>query len=331
MTIEAQYLSGGKTIDWTADAAVVAGQVIQLRDGRAGVIAEDAASGTIVGVYVDGLFLVQKTASVVILMGSRLFWDHSANVAHLIHVNDRDFYLGTAQGGGPTNIATVSAGVTGPTIAASAAGSSVVVALNGKACNEMSLASGFASVPINTAGFPFVQGVGDGANLGFSATAEAQKVDALSHRGMSIGSLSIVDALICVNTNGDASAVDINIGLANGTHATDADSITESLFVHIDGASTNINMESDDGTTEVAATDTTVDFTAGTPFLVQWDLSNNADIQAYINGVNVLPSSVFKLNAATGPLKLLAHMEKTSDDSPGNVSVLSLVARTAQV
>lgn len=307
---EATYLQEGCSLDFTPETALTAGQVMQLPDGRAGVPANDIAADALGAVAVKGVFTVAKTDSMVVLKGSRLFWDASANKAHLLHRNDKDFYIGVAEEDATSSATTVK------------------VALNVEPVYTLSLKSGFVSAPINTAGFPFVHGTGEGVNLGFSATAEAQKVDALSHRGMAPSTPAIVEALICVNTNGDAAAVDINVGLANATHATDADSITESLFVHIDGASTNINLESDDGTTEVAATDSTVDFTAGTPFLVQFDLRDNTDIQVYIDGVNVLPSSVFKLNAATGPLKLLAHMEKTADDSPGNVSVLLLGART---
>lgn len=329
---EAAYVQDGEMIDWIADAAYSSGDVIQLRDGRAGVVSVDVASGATVGVYVCGIFEMAKTASMVVLMGSRLFWDHSANKVHLLHRNDRDFYVGCAQGGGATHITSAtSAGVSGPTIAATGAGTTVRVALNVKAANELSLASGFASVPVYTAGINIgTFGAGEGVNLIKDATNEAQKVDALSFRGFSPSALPIVDALICVNSDSNA-ASDTNIGLASGTHATDADSIAESLFIHLDGGSTNILAESDDGTTEVAATDTTVDYTAGTPFLAQWDCSNSADIQLYIDGVNVLPSSVFKLNAATGPLKLLAYSEKTGTATAGNVSVLSLVARPAQV
>lgn len=310
MAVEAKYVKEGDVVGFTPTAALSAGQVIQLPDGRAGVVVNDIAAGELGSVQVKGVVECDKTTSMVVLDGSALFWDASANKAHLLHRNDKDFFLGTA------------------TDDATSAATTVTVNLNVKPAYTATLGDGFAQAPINTAGFPFVNGVGDGVNLGFSATAEAQKVDALSLRGFAVGTPCIVDALICVNTNGDASAVDINVGLANGTHATDADSITESLFVHIDGASTNINLESDDGTTEVAATDTTVDFTAGTPFLVQFDLRDDSDIQAYVDGVNVLPSSVFDLSAATGPLKLLAHMEKTSDDSPGNVSVMLLGYRT---
>jgi len=312
--MEAKKIQAGETIDWTADAAFSAGDVIQLRDGRAGVIAQDCVSGDVVGVDVGGIFEVAKTASMVVLIGSRLFWDHSANKAHLLHSNDRDFYLGCAEED------------------KAAAGTVVRVALNKHPEYTLSLGDGFASIPVLTAGINTrIIGHKEGVSLIFDLTAEAQKMDALSLRGLAPAAIPIVDALICINTNGDDAAFDLNVGLANGTHATDADSITESLFVHVDGASANINIESDDGTTEVAATDSTVDFTAGTPFLVQFDLRNLSDIQVYIDGVNVLPSSVFKLNAATGPLKLLAHMEKTSNDSPGNVTVLSLGARSAQV
>ena len=137
----------------------------------------------------------------------------------------------------------------------------------------------------------------------FDTAAEAEKFDALSTRGVAVGTKGILHALVNIVENGDDAAFDFNVGLANASHATDADTITESLFAHIDGGSLNIMAESDDGTTEVASTDTTVDAVVGTPFLVQWDLTDNTDIQMYIDGVNVLPSSVFKLNAATGPLK----------------------------
>lgn len=307
---ECNYLNEGEIVQATLTAAVSAGQVVQLEDGRAA-FAPRAVDAGVQGSYqVCGVCEVAKTTSMVMLVGSQLFWDHSANKAHLKHVNDKDFPLGVAVDD------------------ATSAATTVKVKLNEKPSYTATLGDGFVAVPINTAGFPFVHGTAQGVNLGFSATAEAQKVDALSLRGFAPAAPAIVEALICINTNADNAAADLNIGLANASHATDADSITESLFIHLDGNALDIYAESDDGTTEVAATDTTVNATAGTPFLAQWDLRNNADIQLYIDGVNVLPNSVFKLDAATGPMKLLAHWEKTSDDSPGNVSVLLLGYRT---
>lgn len=300
---EANLIQEGDMIDFTPTAAVSAGEVLQLPDGRAAVAHTAIAAGDKGAVQVGGIYEVAKTTSMVMLQSSEVFWDASTSKAHLLHGGDKDFPLGVVVED------------------ATSAATTVKVALNQKPRYTLSWADGFASINVQTAGFVECYGAGNSVGLAFSATAEVQKTDALTLRGISPSRPMIVHTLICVNVAADNAAADINVGLANATHASDADSITESLFIHIDGASTNINAESDDGTTEVTATDTTDDFTAGTPFLAQWDLRDNTDIQLYINGVNRLPSSVFKLNAATGPLKLLAHIEKTSDDSPGNISV----------
>jgi predicted RecA/RadA family phage recombinase len=309
---EATYLNPGVSVDYTPTAAMTAGEVRQLPDGRACFAPTAIAAGKLGAVTVEGVVEVAKTDSMVMLAGSRVFWDHSANKAHLLQVNDEDFYLGIVQE------------------AAASAGTTVKVALNADPRYTISLGDGFASAPVSTAGWPHIIGHAEGVSLIFDLTAEAQKLDALSLRGVDPACNGIAEALICINTNGDDAAFDLNVGLANGTHADDADDIAESLFVHIDGASLKINLESDDGTTEVDATDSTVEAVVGTPFLVQWDLADNTDIQVYINGVNVLPASVFKLDAATGPMKLLAHMEKSSNDSPGNVTVMRLGFRASE-
>jgi predicted RecA/RadA family phage recombinase len=311
MSAEAVYRNPGVSVDYTPTVAMTAGEVRQLPDGRAAFAPTAIAAADEGAVTVSGIVEVLKTATMVMLKGSRVYWDHSANKAHLLQVNDRDFYLGIVQE------------------TAASAGTTVKVAINADPRYTISLGDGFVSAPVVTAGLlpAGVIGHAEGVSLIFDTTAEAQKMDALSLRGVAVDAPCLVEAEICINTNGDDAAFDLNVGLANATHADDADSITESLFAHIDGASLNINAESDDGETEVAATDTTVDAVAGTPFLVQWDLADWSDIQMYINGVNVLPDTVFDISAATGPLKLLAHMEKTANDSPGNVTVSRLGLR----
>jgi len=310
MTAEAVYLNPGVSIDYTPTVAMTAGEVRQLPDGRAGFAPTAIAAAAKGAVTVSGVVEVLKTATMVMLKGSRVFWDHSANKAHLLQVNDRDFYMGIVQE------------------TAASAGTTVKIALNADPRYTISLGDGFATVPIGVAGINHrIIGHAEGVTMIFDATAEAQKMDALSHRGVAALSPCLVEAEICINANGSGGAVDLNVGLANDTHATDADSITESLFTHVDGASLNILAESDDNTTEVAATDTTVDAVEGTPFLVQWDLADWEDIQMYIDGVNVLPASVFDISVATGPMKLLAHMEKTADAATGNVTVRRLGLR----
>lgn len=309
---EANYLNPGVSVDHTPTTAMTAGEVRQLPDGRACFAPTAIAAGELGAVTVDGIVEVAKTASMVMLKGSRVFWDASANKAHLLHITDTaDFYLGIVQ-----------------ETAASAA-TTVKVAINANPKYTIDLGDGFWSVPVSTAGNNnFVLPHKEGVSLILDATSEAQKHDALSNLGIDVGTPCLVEAEICVNLALSTSDVDLSVGLANATHATDADSITESMFIHLDGGDANIDAESDDGTTEVNATDTNVDLVVGTPFLAQWDLSDYEDIQLYINGVNVLPASVFKLDKATGPLKLLAHLEKASGTAVGNVTVRRLGLRT---
>jgi predicted RecA/RadA family phage recombinase len=315
MALEATYLKAPDVIDFTAAAALVSGQVVQLPDGRAGVIA-GAGAGFAVGdaaaAQVKGIFRVAKTASIVILAGQEVWWDISANKA--IHSSvGGDFPIGVA-------VADVAA-----------AGTTVDVDLNVKLDPAISLQRGGWTATETNGGQD--QGLGLTELAGtvkaeFDAVAEAATAALLSDHSVVLANNPIFEAVVEIADNGDDAALDINIGLANASHATDADSITESVFFHVDGNVLNILAESDDGTTEVAATDTTVDYVEGTPFFVQIDARNLADIQLYINGVNVLPASVFKLDAATGPIKALLHVEKTSNDTVANVQVSMMHVRT---
>lgn len=304
---ECNYINEGWTVDFTPTSAVSAGQVVQLRDGRAAFCPRAIAAGVRGAAQVKGIVSVAKTATMVMLPSNKLFWDASANKAHLLHGGDADFYLGVCMDD------------------AASADTTVKVNLNEQPAYTLALRDGYQSIPVSTAGWPHVYGGGNSFGMKFDLAAEAQKLDALSSRALATASCTgILSALICVNVAPDDAAVDINVGLADGTHATDADSITNSLFVHLDGNDTNIDLESDNVTAEVSATDSTVDWVAGTPFLVTFDLRTLSDIQVYIDGVNVLPNSTFTLSGAAGPLRLLAHMEKSANDSPGNVTVLDL-------
>jgi predicted RecA/RadA family phage recombinase len=303
-------------LDYTPDAAASGGEVVQLRDGRAGVITTDRAASQKGAAKTEGLFRVAKTTGIVILDGGRVYWDHSANKAHFKTANDRDFFLGTAVGDAASadEWLTVNLNVK-PEYLLDAMTSPCTTAITGTAAAE---------------GFGRPKRVGGSTKFLLTATNEAQKVDLLSNQAFAVGANAIVEAIINVVSDGSGSAVDASIGVANGTHATDADTIAESLFVHLDANNANINLESDDGTTEVAATDSTIDYTEGTPFEVWFDLRDPSDIQVYIDGVLALGSTVFKLNAATGPLKLLVHVEKTSSTDTYELDIERLSARIAQ-
>jgi predicted RecA/RadA family phage recombinase len=321
---EASIYNDSDVVDVTTPAAGYAsGEVIQLADGRAAYVGglQAKTSGEAAGAKTSGQVTVTKTSGVVVLKGAPLYWDRSANTATpLKALAGGDFFLGVSLEDAASTATTV------------------VVDLNVQPVYTIdALRDASATALVLTAGTPSLT-MGPGyAKMAFSTTAEAQKVDILSAASVPVTVPFIVEGRINIVDSGDAAAaaVDINVGLANATHASDADSITESLFLHVDGADTNgavnINAESDDGTTEVAATDTTVDFTAGTAFDFAFDCRDLTACKLYVNGVRVLSATAFKLDAATGPLKLLAHMEKGANDTAADVRIEKLAIRTTDL
>jgi hypothetical protein len=315
MAAEAILKHDNQCVNVTVPAAgFSAGQVIQLPDGRAGYVEGLTAltSGQTASIRVAGQVNLLKTSSIVLLQGGEVSWDHSANTATIpVIMSDKDFIVGRAVRD------------------AAAADSTVTVELNCASRPIIDLVNaGFTNVPVLTAGTPYGKMMGGSAYVGFSATAEAQKEDLISDRSFPINSNWIVEAIVTVVANADADVADLNVGVANATHASDADSITESVFAHFDmGADLNLDAESDDGSTEVNATDTTVDWAVGTPVHIVFDGRDETDIQLYVNGVNRLAATVFTLAAATGPLKALFHLEKSANDSPGEVRLDKLEVR----
>jgi predicted RecA/RadA family phage recombinase len=317
MAAEAQYLQEGDSLDYTPVIAVTGGQVAQLSDGRCGISPVDIAAAAKGAVETEGVFLVQKTASVAILAGGRVYWDYSANTATYQKVNDQDFYMGRA------------------TADAAGTDTTVYVEINVDPQYDITLTrDAFASVPTGTqavGAFGYPKTLGGARLIELTATSEAQCIDLLSVDKFAIAANAIVEAIIRVPVNGSGAAVDFNIGVGNGTSTTDADAITEHVLFHVDGASLAINAQSKDGTTTVAATDTTKVFVAGSAVANRvefWlDTRDPTDVQLYVNGVNVLPSSVFTLAAATGPLSLIAHLEKTTGTTTGQFIIDALRCR----
>ena len=307
----------------TAIAVIAAGEIQQLPGGSAGVRTglNAAAAGDAANFTTTGQFTVTKGTGFNFLDGGRVYWDHSANCASYKKVNDRDFYLGRAVGDAALNDTTA------------------VVNLNVDPPYDIDVLRDAAlSVATGTSaagGFGLPRVYGGARGLVLTGTSEVQPVDILSVDRFAVGANAIVEAIVRLGTNGSTSDVDFNIGVANGTSTTDADAITESVFVHIDGGALDLFAESDDGTTEVNATDTTVNVTAGSAvsdrFEVWFDLRDPADVQIYVNGVNVLPSTVFNIAAAVGPLGILAHLEKaTGTATAGPIFIDRLCARYSE-
>lgn len=314
LTLQSQYKSNGETADITAVTALTAGDIIQLADGRAAQVIKDIAAGDAGSVRVCGLLTVAKTASINLLDGQNVYWDHSANTATYRASSDRDFLIGTARGD------------------SLAAATTVDVELNNWARYQIELGRDPFTTEA-TDGEGVTQVVGQpGVKLSFDAVAEVAQAAIYSADTVAIGSNPILEAWVAIYDIGDNAALDINIGLANGSHATDFETVGEFVAAQLDGNALSINVHSDDGTTDVAPVDSTIDAVDDTRFLLQIDCRDVDDIQVYVNGVDAVPSgTTLALTAASGPLKPIAHIEKTSDNTTADVRVLSMGVRTAEV
>jgi predicted RecA/RadA family phage recombinase len=310
--------ANANAMDITAPEALSAGEVIQLPDGRIGVAAAVAgeASGDPAAMFTAGQFTMAKTADVVCLDGGRAYFDKSASTITPLQTESADnVYAGVFVGD------------------ATSAATTCVVDINVEQRTVWDMHGGAAdTVIVQTTGTTKLEWSGGTAQFSFSTNAEAEKADILSKASVPITQKMIFESIWEIVTVADADAADLNVGLANATHASDADAITEACFFHQDsGADTNLDAESDDGTTEVAATDTTIDIVAGTPVEVWIDARDLTDIQMYVDGVLVLGATDFKLDAATGPLKALWHYEKSANDTPGVAQLHRMILRTTDV
>lgn len=309
---EAAFYKEGDMIDWTPTAAVAAGEIVQLKDGRAAWAPTAIAAGVQGAVQVSGVVTVLKVITQTMLVSNKVFWDKSASTCNLLRgIGTDDFFLGTVVED------------------AAYAATTVKINLNARPVYTSDLAGGYHSIPIQTAGDVYVNGAGNSVNFFHGVTAEAMKVDALAINKIATATPGVLQSLVCINLNQDNSAGNFVVGLADATHATATDTITSSLFLRTDGASLNLNIESDNAAAEVSKTDTTLDAVVGTPFLVTWDLRDWAAIKCYINGLRVgdgTTGSAVTLTLAgiAGPVGVFAWMGKTSDDSPGNITVMDL-------
>lgn len=318
---EALYSQDGFTLDYTSDATVYGGEVRQIPDGRAGVCVVDQETGKVGSIQVRGVYVLAKTASVNLLAGSRVYWDHSANTATYRKVNDRDFYVGVA------------------TEDSLSAATTVKVALNVQQVVDVDVArDGFLSVPTGTqavGGFGLPKQYGGSRSIALTATSEVQCIDMLSVDKFDKNANAIIEAIFRLGANGSDNTVDFNVGIANGTSTSDADAVTEHVYFHIDGGSLVVNAQSKDGVTTVAAATTGVSATAGsaaTDRVEVWiDTRDTANVKLYVNGARVLSGTTFKIDGATGPFGLLAHLEKTTGTATaGPIYIDRLTARLMQ-
>lgn len=318
----AQFVRAEEDLRKTVAAAAISGEVQQHGNGFASYMEGlNAAAANDARVFrPEGQVVIAKTANIVILDGGRVYWDRSAGAAHYKKVNDRDFYVGRAVGDATSAATTMTVNLN--------VDPNYDIDINRDPC-----LSALAGTPAASA-FGFPARLGGTSILELTATNEAQKVDLLSVDGFAIAANAIAEFQFRVISDGAGTVVDISLGIANGTHATDGDAITEHCFIHLDANNTTILAQSKDGTTTVAATDTTKTYTEGSAVAnrreVWMDMRDPSDIQIYVDAVLVLGSTVFSLAAATGPLFLLAHAEKSSSTDAYKLALDRMTARYSE-
>ena len=239
---EASYLQAGDAISFTTVAALSAGEVIQVPDGRAAVAVTDYIAGAIAVGSVSGIHRMSKTDLQIYVPGQRMYWDASASkVTAIPPITAADYFVGCCVAD------------------AAAADTEVEVDLNHDWEGSIDQRTAtFAQLPVLTAGDPRSVKLGGGDRFTIDATSEAQKIDALSHKAVALAS----DWIFCAEVTIDAAAgaaTDISIGMADGTDATDFQSVASFCTIHVDGGSTNILVQSDDGADDVAPVDSNID------------------------------------------------------------------------
>lgn len=291
----------------TLAAAVVAGEVYQDTDGRAAVYVQidgaDAGSAD-VKFKTDGQYVVAKKTGEVWVKGDPLWWDRSAGNATCLEpigASDRDFYLGVATADATSDATTGS------------------VNLNVWPHWEIdSSRDNGDTVIVKTAGAPYLFNRGGMIAAGFDTTAEAQKFDWLSGRSLALAANWVCEIFVEIVTAPDNAAADIDVGMASGTNATNFEDVVQFAAFHFDGDDNNIDAHSDDGVTDVAPTDTTVDWATGTPVRLKLDGRDPNNVKYYVDGVEVLSgtANLGDIDGASNALFAILHAEKTADDSP---------------
>lgn len=300
---------------FTAIQANNCGDVLQLPDGRASVLAGlvPAAAGDKRSANVVGNFNVVKGTTYSILRGGKVYWQRD-NLQASFTPGAAGFYIGRCSDDAPASQAFVS------------------VDLNAAGIERLKMDSGlWNSTPVKTAGSPAATRDAVGAGIAFALdnTNEAQKIDAISVDSVRTIDGPILEARLTVTSIGNNAALTIALGLANGTHASAFSSITQQAAFSLAGNSLELNAQSKDGTTTVAATDTTILLVANTYNEFWIDARDPTDVKFYVDGVQVVAATTFVLTAATGPLFPLLWVGKTANATLGAVKVDFLRLRTS--
>lgn len=296
------YVRDWNDVRYQAQAAYAAYKLIQGRDGRAQFL--NSANGASLGDFgvpfkPDGQVTVPKAASVALLDGMPAYWDRTNSVLTFKRLGaNRGFYAGRVVGDalGVDSTATVNLNINPPDD------------LN---LHEWPWTTALIGTPA-AGGFGEPRRRGGAQSFVLSSTSEAQKVDALGDDPIVVGAKGIIRIRVKVIGGGAGATAKFNVGMASATHATSVDSITQHLMLHLNSNDTAIYFQSKDGVNTQAAVSSTKTFTAGTAFEAWLDFRNPASVGLYVDGVQVLTSTVFNISSGGANWFLLAHLVKTA-------------------
>lgn len=181
-------------------------------------------------------------------------------------------------------------------------------------------------------GFVFNDEEDGGFELEFDATAEiALSSIRTPHDIFPVDKGLRMSLDVNITANGDAAAPDLDIGFGTALTTDSQASIDHAAMVqlvalHVDGNSLNLLVQSDDNSTDVAPTDSTIDYAEGTPFHVDICVSPAGLCKIWVDGVDAgaLANKTLQV-LSTALLAAFINLEKTSDDTVYRLVVKNLV------
>ena len=303
---------GADYVKIVTTVALTSGQVVQCPDSRAAVYngLKNAAVGDYVTLFTGGCRTVAKTASVAFLPGQEVWWSVSTNKATYRLVGD--FFVGIAESG------------------AAGSATTVAVAMNARP-NYVSDTSHKTGEFLTEAtdGLGVVESYGGLTTLAFDAVAEVAQAALYGSRSVNVAEKPIWEAELAVYDIGDNAALDINFGLADASHATDFDSLSDYAAFHLDGIDLTFKTQTDDTANPVSADDSGVDAVDDTFFFAQIDARDADDVKFYVNGVQLNTGATFVLTASTADMLPIIHLEKTSNDTTADIRVRRMTLRSS--
>lgn len=193
---------------------------------------------------------------------------------------------------------------------------------------------GFDLKSILGPGFTLRDAEDGGIVLAFDATAEIALASVRTPNDiLPVDKGLTAEFSMVASDKGDAAAVDLDIGFGtalttNSEASVDHADMVQLFAVHLDGASDNLLLQSDDNTTDVAPVDTTIDNDSATdvPKKFKLIIRPTGVCECWIDGVRALATTAFAV-LSTANLAFFANAEKTSDDTTFECIIQNLIVK----